>query len=58
MDLSFPSCIKIINNNINNNNETDTAKIFLFQKERTKPVFTFSKLTIETLQQGVKYVQS
>ena len=32
MDLSFPSCIKIINNNINNNNETDTAKIFLFQK--------------------------
>ena len=25
---------------------------------RTQPAFTFSKLTIETLEQGVKYVQS
>ena len=24
----------------------------------TQPAFTFSKLTIETLEQGVKYVQS
>ena len=25
---------------------------------RTQPAFTYSKLTIETLEQGVKYVQS
>ena len=26
--------------------------------ERTQPVFTCSKLTVDTLEQGVKYVQS
>ena len=30
----------------------------LFKKICTQPVFTFSKLTIKTLEQGVKYVQS
>ena len=32
----------------------------LFQnpREQTQPPFTCSKLTIETLEQGVKYVQS
>ena len=29
-----------------------------FQKSFTQPAFTCSKLTIETLEQGVKYVQS
>ena len=27
-------------------------------KEASQPIFTCSKLTIETLEQGVKYVQS
>ena len=27
-------------------------------KDKTQPAFTCSKLTIETLEQGVKYVQS
>ena len=27
-------------------------------KSRTQPAFTCSKLTIETIEQGVKYVQS
>ena len=27
-------------------------------KELTQPAFTYSKLTIETLEQGMKYVQS
>ena len=29
-----------------------------FDKITTQPAFTCSKLTIETLEQGVKYVQS
>ena len=31
---------------------------FCITLESTQPAFTFSKLTIETLEQGVKYVQS
>ena len=31
---------------------------FYFQVKALQPVFTCSKLTIETLEQGVKYVQS
>ena len=30
----------------------------VFNTVKTQPVFTCSKLTIETLEQGVKYVQS
>ena len=37
--------------------EVDQLKVRLFY-EVTQPVFTCSKLTIETLEQGVKYVQS
>ena len=29
-----------------------------FVSETTQPAFTWSKLTIETLEQGVKYAQS
>ena len=32
--------------------------LHLCVKEATQSTFTFSKLTIETLEQGVKYVQS
>ena len=32
--------------------------VFSSQAEITQPVFTYSKLTIETLEHGVKYVQS
>ena len=34
------------------------AQIELQNKKNTQPAFTCSKLTIETLEQGVKYVQS
>ena len=34
------------------------SKTLLFQCCATQPVFTCSMLTIETLQQGVKYVQN
>ena len=30
----------------------------VFELETTQPAFTCSKLTIETLEQGVKYVQN
>ena len=30
----------------------------LWKKDSTQPAFTYSNLTIETLEQGVKYVQS
>ena len=33
-------------------------KSIKINKERAQPAFTCSKLTIETLEQGVKYVQS
>ena len=29
-----------------------------YNKDRSQPAITYSKLTIETLEQGVKYVQS
>ena len=32
--------------------------LFIFRRVITQPAFTHSKLTIETLEQGVKYVQS
>ena len=32
--------------------------LFIFCRVITQPAFTRSKLTIETLEQGVKYVQS
>ena len=37
-----------------------TLSIFILMgaKVTTQPVFTCSKLTVETLEQGVKYVQS
>ena len=35
-----------------------TSPIRVIHKVHTQPVFTCSKLTIETLEQGVKYVQS
>ena len=31
---------------------------FILQLEYSQPAFTCSKLTIETLEQGVKYIQS
>ena len=34
-----------------------TADVFAFQVALTQPGFTCSKLTIETLEQGVKYAQ-
>ena len=34
------------------------ADVFAFQVALTQPGFTCSKLTIETLEQGVKYAQS
>ena len=40
---------------------SDVSHKYLFwsrHKIRTQPVFTCSKLTTETLEQGVKYVQS
>ena len=30
----------------------------LYSPSTTQPAFTYSKLTVETLEQGVKYVQS
>ena len=33
-------------------------QIFRCRHDKTQPAFTCSKLTIETLEQGVKYVQS
>ena len=32
--------------------------LFLFRRDPSQPAFTCSKITIETLEQGVKYVQS
>ena len=32
--------------------------VFIYQTQITQPAITCSKLTIETLEQGVKYVQS
>ena len=39
-------------------NGGNTTKYFKFEKDTTQPAFTCSKLTMETLEQGVKYVQS
>ena len=44
----------------------DTLKVYFWQRNillytttlNTQPAFTCSKLTLETLEQGVKYVQS
>ena len=36
----------------------DFEKLYRNPHQYTQPAFTCSKLTIETLQQGVKYVQS
>ena len=33
-------------------------KIYVFDEAFSQPTFTCSKLTIETAEQGVKYVQS
>ena len=35
-----------------------TIKILVTLEVTTQPAFTYSKLTIEALEQGVKYVQS
>ena len=35
-------------------NEVNQCKFFIF----TQPVFTYSKLAIEKLEQGLKYIQS
>ena len=42
------------------NSEQDVASVFTEVRlyARTHPVFTCSKLTIETLEQGVKYVKN
>ena len=37
---------------------TILKKMFFTKSEHHKPAITWSKLTIETLEQGVKYVQS
>ena len=43
---------------INKNGAVAKVRILVKQMIRSKPAFTCSKLTIETLEQGVKYVQS
>ena len=38
--------------------QSQTSMMELFEKIVTQPAFTCSKLTIETPEQGVKYVQT
>ena len=41
-----------------NNTLYVNKKLFVLNKTTSQPAFTCSKSTIETLEQGVKYVQS
>ena len=45
-------------NNIQNNHKKRFLLLSMSFTIRTQPVFTWSQLTIETLEQGVKDVQS
>ena len=42
----------------NRDNKITSLSHHNFRKDDTQPAFTFSKLTIEILEQGVKYFQS
>ena len=55
IDIYDEFCIFTCNTHITTSGTNKNMKI---REVQSKPAFTCSKLTIETLEQGVKYVQS
>ena len=56
--MMTPLCVSTVNLNVINGDTASLLWLAFWDFRLSQPVFTCSKLTIETLEQGVKYVKT